>query len=309
MTVGEQQNLFLYLKESLGRWDIVKNVFESFFFYFLRFLCGFWDTTEMGLLAGFSTVGLFLVCFHKNKRLQDNLLLLFLLFVILMRAVLLPNSYGVQSFIMSPQATFASFLYFSYYYTYPDAALMILIFGLQINRTFIKNQRNFIVIFALVTVILLSSVMHLFESVKDTLEYHSFYFTNQNVIPSINLFVKEYSQLKESPLYLSFPSGSNKRFARIGKKTLGSMDLKTYKSPLLMEYFNYCTIISVKFLRTIEEGRLIVSLDNVAAIKFKYLHNELAEARYFYDVYKNEVFDLNVIEGQKGKKNLYPLKI
>jgi len=142
ISIKEQSNHLQYLYSSIGSWDILTNSLEAFFFYFLRFLFGSWDASLWGIISAISTIVLFLLCFHKNKTINDNLLSFFMILMIFVKAILFPNSYGVQNYIMPPHATFASFLYFSYYYTYPDSALIILVFTLQANRSLLKKQKG-----------------------------------------------------------------------------------------------------------------------------------------------------------------------
>jgi len=160
-----------------------------------------------------------------------------------------------------------------------------------------------------ITFINLSNVVHLSENIKNTLKYHSNYFTNQNVIPSIKNFIHKASALKLGPIYLSFPSGSKEQFSRIGKKTLKSIDPDSYTSPLLMDYFNYCTIIPSQFLKAIETGTMITSLKNIALVKNKNTRYDLKNSRYFFDIPNGKILDLKIIRDTYGIKNLIAQKI
>lgn len=304
ITVAEQQKHFSYLWNALHSWDILTNTCEAFSSYFLRTLLGAWDMSVMGGVSVVASIGLVFFCFDKNKKKEVNILSLCILSLIFIRAFLLPNSYGMQEFIMPSHATFASFLYYTYYYTYPDAVLIILVLALQLNKTFLNKPLNFIFALILISAIQLSNVLHMRQNIDSTLKFHSEYFTNQNIIPAVLDLARKSSMLKGEPVYLSFPSGSKDRFARIGKKTLGSVDLDAYTSPLLMDYFNYETIIPTRFLKTIEEGKMIISSDNILSLLGQNNQNELQRARYFFNVPKGEVYDLNAIVAAHGEESL-----
>ena len=85
-------------------------------------------------------------------------------------------------------------------------------------------------------------------------------------------------------------------------------DAQGEKQELIPDFMNYCSIIPVQYLKTIEKGQAIISLKNIKSpIKSK-PHEELRNAKIFYDVPTHKTVNLEILKKQYGPQALKPIQ-
>jgi len=249
-TLGEVSNFIHNLSGYLINPQSYQDIVKAFSGYFLRRNFGYWDLTPFGIAAGVSACLLMISIFWgKPKRFQYKLCLILGIFIIL-KAILLPHNAGYHNTFMPKGTVFPSLFFFSYYYVYCEAVLLSLGIALLLHRPNFQSQR-FVFLIGLVTIISLSNAIHLREGPPDALKNGNWWNNayRRKVVKSV-ISAGEVLKKKEYwPLYLSFPSG-NESLVK-GRRT---------DEPTPNRYLRY---IVTRYLRSFEQGRGLVSLDNV----------------------------------------------
>ncbi len=146
----------------------------------------------------------------------------------------------------------------------------------------------------------ISNLKHAKENISPALEFHGYYSTHQNVIPHILPIKKKLSSIDNGPMYLSFPSGSrsNFTFKRDSKSawSLWDQDPQAFNQQIPPDFAHYNMILPVLFLKAIENGKIIVSLENAKPKTISRRDDELLTARYFYDVPNHQFLHLGFIK-------------
>lgn len=108
------------------------------------------------------------------------------------------------------------------------------------------------------------------------------------------MFIRKVLSRNQPPVYLSFPSGDN----AVLRGRFGDGNWTTMAS-----------YIPVMYLRALEDGRAIMSLDNVDREGKYEKGHELLKAKTFFDVQKGRVIDLENIKRKNKLSDLLPMKI
>lgn len=139
--------------------------------------------------------------------------------------------------------------------------------------------------------------MHLKKGPEDAMKFGNWWNNSyrRKVVKSV-LSAGEILKKKEYwPLYLSFPSG-NESLVK-GRRT---------DEPTPNRYLRY---IVTRYLRSFEQGRGLVSLDNVQPkIPFDSKH-ELVNAKYILDIPSGEIFDVESLKNKAGHDAMIPEEI
>jgi len=153
-------NFFYDLSAYLTNPKMFSDVTKAFFLYFLRRNFGYWDLTVYGMLAMAAFVTLMGVAFlnKKDKLIKRLVVATGIIFII--KALLLPHNSGVQEIFMPLGTVFPSLLFFSYYYAYADALLVVLGIVLLIYRPHVTSKKINFLLF-LVLIIGISNMIHL----------------------------------------------------------------------------------------------------------------------------------------------------
>lgn len=308
---GVQPEFQKYLSsfpEKLQNSRVVHDCLDAFTRFFLRRAFGYWDRSLAGAAAFVSFVGLLWLAARRPMRFP-TLLSLGALGLIAVKAVLLPHYYGYHDYIMPVYPgkggfwlPFPTMLYFSCYYSYFDLFLIVLALSVLLQQAFHKNPRRCLYALLFVTIINASNAIHWKEGVAGMIRYHRLFdMTNEAVIPKIQKIQDVLSQNPGRPVYVSFPSGSQPVFKRryeLIEEFIQKGDPLAYKFGLNPKFYNYATILPVKYLRSIEEGRVIISLQNAGPLALS--ENELSAAGLFYDVEKEVLLDLDQLKRKKA---------
>ena len=276
----------LYFSQPL----ILIDLLRSFFGYFLRRNFGYWDFHWLGILSGIAFL-LMLILFIRKPSKRQAYLCLWLLIIVALKSFFLFHNAGVHGIIMPPDTIFPSLFYFSYYYVYCEALLFALLFGILLKFT-LTGYRKLSILLILISVISLSNCFHLKNGPPDALAFHELDNEEyQHVIQNIS-FLSKYTQDKKlRPLYLSFP-----------------IDEPLLKTAILQGsvHFLYEKIIPIEYLRSIEEGRIITSVQNAQSKLGWPFPDELRNARFFMDVHRRQIYNLQSLKDQFGYDRLKP---
>jgi hypothetical protein len=258
--------------------------------YFLRRNFGHWDVSPLGMMAflGFGWC-LFMLARYRpsswNAQLGG-----WIAGILLVKAILLPHNAGMHAEIMPPDTVFPSLLFFSYYYVYPEVILAGILLGLGLSGgTSHTGRRNFL--FFWITVISISNAFHLRHGPQDILTFLGR--QTRFIEGKLDRMTRLESWLKRHDLrvYAAFPAGDDPV-------------LKARREdPLVTVYGRF---IPVRFLRLIEEGRLIVSYTNCRARNSRVSVFELSLAEVYYDVDRAEVYPLGALVTSVGMPAMTP---
>lgn len=270
---------------------VIRDLALAFFGYFLRFNFGFWDWTVWGVMTAVASVVLFFLIFKNRPSPLIRFTALSIIMVIFIKAILLPHNSGFHRSIMPEGTFFPTPLFFNYYYTYIEGALISLVLGLLSERA-AKNRKHFMGAMVMLGIIQLSNVMHLNPHTHHGVIFHSLDSEEKQAIFKNILAIKNaVNQNPQKKVYLSFPSDDAKVFKRGG-----------LEAP---ESNYYASIIPVMYLRLLEKGKTTMSLQNVS-------HNNQDEglkADIFYDVLSRESYDVEKIKSKNGLSDLGPIFI
>ncbi|MCK5180057.1 MAG: hypothetical protein KAR32_11045 [Candidatus Omnitrophica bacterium] len=271
----------------------VRDLLRSFFMFFLRRNFGYWDLTLPGMLAA---VSFLLLIFHlaRHSSTKYRRMCLAIGIVLLIKAVILVHNGGYHKFIMPETTVLPSLFFFSYYYVYAEAVLLSIIIGLLMDVKAI-NDKKVVFYLCLAGFIGLSNTLHLKKGPKDALMFHGWDQEHRvSMVDNIIALQKVIKNEQYQPLYLSFPC-INEPLLR-GK--IMEQSVPYYVKPIL-----------VMFLKEIEEGRTIVSLENIKPEKPFPSGEELRNADYFYDVIKKDTIDLRAVREEKGLDSLKSFRV
>lgn len=279
---------------------------RSFIFYFLRRHCGYWDSTFWGLLSANLALGIFGFFLIVRKALGPTKQAgLFLVFLIIAKAALLGHLV-IHPGIMPPATRFPSLLYFSYYYPYPDSLLLMLAFGLVLAPVLERNLKRTCLFLLAVSIFNLSHFAHIHQGIKGPI---GLIHPRKDIDIYANILVlrEQLATVKDGAVYLSFFSGRLSSFKfYMEKGAVIDPEWSVDKENGGEHRFFYDAIILVKFLRYLERGALIVSLDNVKSPYPALKDSELLRSKYFYDVPKRLLVDLAELRQRTGTASMRP---
>lgn len=286
----------IFLKNLFGYFfhpSIFFDSLQALYFYFLRRNFGYWDQSIWGVLSFFSFLILLFLSLHRVN-LRDGKICICILAAVGLKAVFLPIYSGVHDIIMPQGTVFPSLLFFSYYYVYGEAMFFALILALLLNMKK-EDKTSYILTLALVTVLNISNVTHVKQNLKETLMFHDWGTPDRQAMVKRVAKVKPFLERKELfPLYLAFPSGEEP-FVK------GRIDDG-------IQFFT-ARVIPVMYLRSLKEGKAIISLQNVQP-KHPFLYKqELLNARYFFDLGLWKLYDLEKLRIEKGREAFMPRRI
>ncbi len=289
----ELHRLLIYFRCS----SFVHDTGNAFINYFLRRNFGYWDHSFWGLSSLIAFLFLLLSMLKINLK-SSHLPFFLIIFFILIKAVLLPHPYGIHKAIMGANTEFPTLLFFNYYYTYIDITLLIIAFSFLLTDCIHSRKLNSVLMLLAISIMGISNALHANEGIKDAILQHSYYQTgNRNLNKIVSLH--DYCPLtRYGSIYLSFPSGSQPIFKRFPSTETEAwkMDPQAKKQNLLLDFFDYGSILLPQYLKLIEEKKFIVSLQNISSMSSYKNGNELLSARYFYDVHQNIFLDLDKIK-------------
>ena len=294
-TLEFQGDQLAKLRMYFGDISILTDTGRAFFSYFLRRNFGHWDFTFWGILAFLSFWGLVSTLLLKSKTGTHRGIILGLILILCIKAFFLPHSWGVHEIIMPKGTKFPSLLFFDFYYTYADSLLCTLILAILLSKV-IFDVKKFLYVFAALSIIVASNVIHLKNGPEDCLAFHHAQDKEKQVVLENVVAIKDIlSQKKLYPIYLSFPSGDEMVFKA-----------KLYQ-PGGEEYF-YPIYINVVYLRSLIEGKAMESLQNVTSAIPITPNQELQSAKIFYDVLSRSRIDLEAFR-KISKSALLPRNI
>ncbi len=297
--------LIIFLKQT----NYLRDITESFSKYFLRRNLGYWDWTLWGKLSVLSSMVLFYIIL-KTKQPRNTLIVIIGISVILfLKALMLPHTYGIHPYIMPAHATFPSLLFFSHYYSYPETVFLALILGLLLDQAIKQRKGFFFIALILVSIVNISNVIHFQEGIRPSLEFQKNYLLPPTISSRI-LSVRNYiNRLKnQGAIYLSFPSGSRNIFHRRLSERWGirGLDLQADQAQLDPDFFHYASVLPVMYVRSLEKGICIMSLENVKhPYAFQNL-DELSQSQFFLDVPNLKLIDLSVLKEQRHADRFVP---
>ncbi|MCK5259511.1 MAG: hypothetical protein KAJ70_00470 [Candidatus Omnitrophica bacterium] len=266
---------------------------QAFFAYFLRRNFGYWDFTLPGILAAASFAVLVFQLFRHSSS-EHRRLCLAIGAILALKAFVLPHPAGFHKYIMPETAVFPSLFYFSYYYVYAEAVLLAVVLWLLMGPKEISDKRA-VMFLCLALFIGMSNMLHLKKGPKNTMVYHEwndeFQFSAFETMIGLKKVIKDE---RYQPLYLSFPSGDQPLIC--GKDP--HQILPFYVKPILLMY-----------LKDIEKGRAIISLENIELNGPFPREEELLKAEYFYDLVNKGMIHLGAIRQDKGKDSLRPVLV
>ena len=270
-----------------------RDVGNAFLNYFLRKNFGFWDATLPGRFSALAFLVLLILGIKSwfKSSVQIKQLVWVILGIIFLKAFLLPHDSGVHSLLMPTEAFFPTLLFFGYYYTYVDAILLVVLVSLSLNA-FILDAKKLLFLLIALTIISISNFGHLKEGPKDALVFHDW--NKESMQESVGSILKTREMVSSQelwPIYLSFTSGNEALLK--GRRYDG------------LRYL-YARIIPVMYLRSIEQGRVIISLENAKAKNSFPTPYELLNAKYFLDCVSGVLYDLRKIKQQYGVESLIP---
>ncbi len=261
----------------------------AFFQYFLKYNFGYWDKTSLGILSFLSFLFILIMMFFVRRTSIERKLIGFLFGMIFLKAFFLPHNGGVHAIIMPPQTFFPSLLFFSYYYTYMDALLIVLAIGLALNAGF-KDFKTLLIVMIPVTIMNFSNVIALKNGPPDALAFHDWDKDYRRAGVQSFLTTKEFlTQNRIEPVYLSFPTGNNDIFR-------GRIDDG--------DAFVYARVVPIMFLKPLVDGRALISLKNIVSKVPRPSGNELSMAHEFYDVGTSAKYNLEKLKKLTGEEKL-----
>ncbi|MCK5259512.1 MAG: DUF2029 domain-containing protein [Candidatus Omnitrophica bacterium] len=286
-------SLFDTLKAAYAGGHFLVDIPQAFFGYFLRRNFGYWDLTLPGVLAAASFAVLVFQLFRHSSS-EHRRLCLVIGAILALKAVVLPHPSGLHSHIMPKSAVFPSLFYFSYYYVYAEAALLTIVIWLLMGPKAINNKKA-VLFLCLAFFIGLSNTLHLKNGPKNTMTFHGW--DDEFQVSAFETMIglkKVIRDERYQPVYLSFPSNEESLVCGKDPHQTASFFIK----PVLIMY-----------LKDIEEGRAIVSLENIKPDKPFPREEELLKAEYFYDLVNKRMIHLGAIRQDKGKGSLRPVLV
>ncbi len=272
----------------------VSDIFRAFFCYFLRRNFGYWDPSLWGVLAILSS-GLLLYFSVKHKHaLAQYYLGAAILVIVGFKALFFPHLFGYHHTIMPPGTKFPCLLFFSWYYVYCDTVFVSLLLGLFLTKI-TAGQKTMITTFCLITLINFSNAYHLKNGPQDALVFHGWGRDMENENRKIvkNVLDIKKTLIQNKRVYLSFPSGDN----------------NPYQMSMMDQPNLYASLIPVMYLRSFEQGKAVMSLENVRTPAVFQKNHELTASDIFYDVPSATHFDLKYIKANMGIFSLDPAEI
>ena len=213
------------------------------------------------------------------------------------------HAHGIHKHIMPSDAAFPSILYFSYYYTYIDSLLLVLGLGILLGALKWENKLLIGILLSAVTVINLSNAAHTDEGVRDTINQH--WYDSEDKIIANSLAVQKIRSAarRNAPVYLSFPSGSKAMFERRQRSAFEPwvIDPLAEKEQLSPDFTHYASLLMVQYLKAIEEGKFIISLNNAPVGNNDKDGTELLRAKSLYDVVSGDNIDLKALTNFTGQ--------
>ena len=277
--LGYPASFEMHKKQLLTSLSYLKNPFVysdtlRAFLYFLRHNFGYWDVSFLGVSSFLAFLFLVILSLRSARPAPFlRRLVLAIVFCMVVKAVFVPHFFGHHRFVMPPDARFPSLLFFSWYYVYPEAVFFAFLPALILKER-MQNERQWVLILGLVTIMNFSNVYHLKNGPPDALAFHSWDDPYKRKAAEDILAIKKVLNL-EKKVYLSFPSG-DKQLSQIKR----------------MEPFElYLQIIPVMYIRAFEQGRCFMSLKNVLTGDTA-SDDGLSQADLFYDVVDRQIYDL-----------------
>ena len=269
------------------------DVTKAFFVFFLRRNFGYWDFTLWGSLAFMAGIILTAAVLPlKQNRLLGRIALAIGI-VIAIKALLLPHNSGVHEAIMPPGTGFPSLFFFSYYYAYADALLIALGMAILLDQPRVSLRKINGLLF-LVLIMGFSNWAHLKHGPRDAVVFHGADDVGRQRKVERAQKIKEVLSLNPCPVYLSFPSGNSS----VLKGRFGDGEWTTLAS-----------YIPVMYLRAIEKGEVIISLDNIKTQREKEMGEDLSKAKTFFDVQTGQTIKFDDIKRKNEPSDLLSVEI
>jgi len=271
----------------------ILDIARSFIVFFLRRNFGYWDFSVCGVLAFMASVHIItIVLFQENEK-KHKIIAYSILSVMLVKILLLPHNSGVHDSAFMPRGTvFPSLMFFSYYYVYAESLLLSIVFGLLVLGKKKTISSSPALILFLVTVISISSVMHLRNGPKDGISFHKMdNDSHRELVKKIQKGQRVVSDKNKWPIYLSFPSNEE----------------KTIKARRHDDAGLYAKYVSIKYLNQIRDGNVVVSAENLRP------KNRLKEGSpflfvdNFYDLYQESLYRIDMLREKCGGESLTPM--
>lgn len=278
----------------------IKELAYAFFSYFLPKNFGYWALSGWGLAAFIASLVVFLKILAGKHPPKTYLTVAAVFCVLLLKNLLLPhnNDSSYHPGVIPDGINFPSLLFFEYYYVYCEAVLVFLIAALLLSSR-LTGERSFLFFLFLISIVNFSNFTHMkkLTAIENSDKTRTF--------PKI-ITAKLYLQsAQNSPVYLSFPSGNNDFL----KRSLRDFDPSSYRAGLDTDFVEYATSVPTYYLRAIEEGRAIISLQNAKPKKsFSSLY-ELVNAESFFDIPRQEFFPLGTLKKHFGAEQFEPKNI
>lgn len=285
---------FSNFKNSLFNTHTYQDTLKAFFEYFLRRSLGYWSFSLLGGMAFIAFSTLLVLGLKQNKNINDLGFLICLITLILIKSILLPHMH-IHPFIMPPETTFPSMLFFSYYYPYADAMIICLALAFFLkNKT--SSQQSFHLCLGLITLINISNAAHIKEGIQDTLQYHGLDNDQRKKAVEDLLLIKQVmnSHPNES-IYLSFYTGNS--------------DLLDGRFGFDDSWPVYAGSIMTMYLRKLEDGHLITSLTNIQRKNKLASNDELNISDWFYDVQNRQLLNLSNLKRNERNKSFHPTRL
>ena len=215
--------------------------------------------------------------------------------LLILKAFLLPHNSGVHKIIMPAGTVFPSLFFFSYYYPYADAMLLGIIAALSLNPV-ASDSRYRLLVLIMITVMSSSNIVHLKDGPEDILKFTGWRKTRyrQNTNKNILILKRYINNPLLCPVYLSLPSGNEE-----------IVKAQWADAP----YNEHAKVVLLQYLRSIEEGKIILSLKNARPKEPFKSENELFQARTFLDVRLMEKCNLEELKQSAGKESFTPRAI
>ena len=169
--------------------------------------------------------------------------------------------------------------------------------GLFLNGALKKRPALYPLFLAFSLCMGISSALHLKEGPQDSLRFHRLWNSDQQKTAKHVLRLEQFLAEKQNlPIYVSFKSG-NSPFA------------KGRISDIAIIPGRYCIYVLLRHLRDIQDGRIIISLQNAGPRRGFPSPYELSNARLFLDMDKIETCDLKALRDTYGIQALVPTTI
>lgn len=293
--IGYKSYFLDFLGRDFSYWHVLQDILNSFFNYFLAHNFGWWSFGGWGIISFLSfaiLLGIGIVYRHSSliKKLAISIS-----FVLLFKAFFIHHNGGLHEILMPKGAIFPSLFFFNYYYPYPDIVLWVFMMGL-LWENISQKKALFVLAACLITLINISNVIHWRDGLRTTLEFHKFDDPDKQQGIRNAMAIKKLVAAHTGPAYISFPTGPSD----ILKGRINDGD-----------QFVLARIIPVMFLKSLEEGKMIISLKNTKPKKALIYDDELRNAKYFIDAGLSTqlTFDLEGFQKEYGLKALEPIKV